>query len=501
MDGFCFSQKHQVKDELRPQFYGASMSQPPVLFWFRRDLRLSDNTALNAALESGSPIIPLFIFDEAVYNSRWASPPRLCFMLKALHALDASLREEGSRLLIGQGDPREVLPQLVETSGAVGLYLNRDYTPYARKRDAEVEAALSIPVHAYDDAALLPPGAVLKSDGTPFTVFTPFKKRWLLIPKMAVAAHTKAHPFRQAEGFEYPPVPDLADLGFEPTIAVPEATEAEALRRLDEFLGGRAYDYAEGRNRLAAENSDDTRPSSSFLSPYLRFGLLSPRQAYWGAREAYQQAQDAGGRESLETWVSELVWRDFYMHILYHFPHVLKGSFRPEYDKLDWRHAPEDLQAWKEGRTGYPVVDAAMRQLQAMGWMPNRARMIVASFLTKDLLIDWREGERHFMQWLIDGDPAANNGGWQWSAGTGTDAQPYFRIFNPVAQSEKFDPDGRYIRRWIPELRDVPADYIHAPWEMPRPPARYAHPIIDHIFARERTLAAFKAVREEKPNE
>jgi deoxyribodipyrimidine photo-lyase len=190
--------------------------------------------------------------------------------------------------------------------------------------------------------------------------------------------------------------------------------------------------------------------------------------------------------------VSELVWREFYVHILYHFPHVLKRNFRDNYEHVEWRDAPDELQAWKDGLTGYPVVDAAMRQLTAMGWMPNRARMIVASFLCKDLMIHWQEGERYFMQWLIDGDPAANNGGWQWTAGVGTDAQPYFRIFNPVSQSQKFDPDGTYIRRWIPELRDVPAKYIHAPWEMDTPPVDYPAPIVDHDFARERTLAAFK---------
>ena len=195
------------------------------------------------------------------------------------------------------------------------------------------------------------------------------------------------------------------------------------------------------------------------------------------------------------TWINELIWREFYMHILYHFPHVDRGNFRSEYDALPWRDAPDDLQAWKEGQTGYPIIDAAMRQLAQTGWMPNRARMIVASFLTKDLLIHWQEGERHFLHWLIDGDPAANNGGWQWAAGTGTDAQPYFRIFHPVSQSHKYDPNGDYIRRWIPELRDVPARSIHAPWQMASPPPHYPQPIVDHALARERTLAVFKSLK------
>jgi deoxyribodipyrimidine photo-lyase len=194
------------------------------------------------------------------------------------------------------------------------------------------------------------------------------------------------------------------------------------------------------------------------------------------------------------TWVNELIWREFYMHILYHFPHVNRGSFRPQYDSLAWRDAPDELQAWKAGRTGYPVVDAALRQLTQIGWMPNRARMIVASFLTKDLLINWQAGELHFMHWLIDGDPAANNGGWQWAAGSGTDAQPYFRIFNPVTQSRKYDPNGEYIRRWVPELRTISNTAIHTPWEIDRPPAGYPAPVVDHAMARERALAVYRAM-------
>lgn len=485
------------------------MSIAPVIHWFRRDLRLNDNLALAAATESGSPVLPVFIFDPTIIESKHVGLPRLAFMLQALESLDAELRKMGSRLWMGYGDPHDILPKLVTATGATALYYNADYTPLAYQRDKVLEQLLTISVHSYDDALLLPPSAVLKDTGDPYTVFTPFKRKWLTIPKAQMVATVGKGAFvaardaaqfivetRDNRNWSSPleRVPSLADLGLPATIDVPLASEREATKRLEDFLVKRVYRYADGRNELAALSADDTYMGSSFLSPYLRLGMLSPRQAYWGAREAYSATKSESQHESVETWVSELVWRDFYMHILHHFPHVAMGSFRRQYDKLEWRYDADDLAAWKAGMTGFPVVDAAMRQLKVMGWMPNRARMIVASFLAKDLLIDWREGERHFMDWLIDGDPAANNGGWQWSAGTGTDAQPYFRIFNPTSQAEKFDPQGVYIRRWIPELEAVPPKYIHEPWKMPTPPKQYPAPMVDRAMARERTLAAFKAV-------
>ncbi|MBN8621062.1 MAG: deoxyribodipyrimidine photo-lyase [Anaerolineae bacterium] len=483
------------------------MTNAPVIHWFRRDLRLTDNLALAAAAQSGLPVLPVFILDPALVNSRRVGLPRLAFMLKGLAALDMALRAQGSRLWLGYGDPRLLMPALVQLSGAQALFYNRDYSPLALRRDQAAVDSLTIPVHSFDDALLLPPGSVMTESGKPFTVFTPFKRKWLTLPKQTMAdpvptgayvdaATVDTLRLQTADGRELPlqAIPSLADLGLSAAIPVPAASEAEAARRLDDFLNQRVYHYAEGRNGMHGTVTDDTLGGWSFLSPYLRMGMLSPRQAYWGARHAYTATGQNQARESVETWVSELVWREFYMHILYHFPHVAAGSFRPQYDRLAWRYAPDELAAWKEGMTGFPVVDAAMRQLKTMGWMPNRARMIVASFLAKDLLIDWREGERHFMDWLIDGDPAANNGGWQWSAGTGTDAQPYFRIFNPASQSEKFDPEGTYIRRWVPELRAVPTRFIHAPWENPPAPQGYPPPIVDRTLARERTLAAFKAV-------
>jgi deoxyribodipyrimidine photo-lyase len=272
------------------------------------------------------------------------------------------------------------------------------------------------------------------------------------------------------------------------------AGEAEAQRRLEKFTTSFIYRYMEDRNRMDLDGT-------SGLSPYLRFGMLSARQAAWAVREAESLAVGINARNGAETWLNELIWREFYAAILYHFPYVRETAFRPTLRNIPWRDDQDGFRAWAEGRSGYPVVDAAMRQLNSTGWMHNRARMITASFLVKDLLIDWRHGERYFMQHLLDGDPAANNGGWQWTAGTGTDAAPYFRVFNPVLQGKKFDPTGTYVRRWVPELSAVPDTYIHTPWEIPTSlqaklgcviGKTYPAPIIDHAMARQRVLAAYR---------
>ncbi len=469
-----------------------------VIHWFRRDLRLADNTALNAALASGEQVVPVFVFDPTILRSPYAGTPRLAFMLNGLRALDLALGKWGGRLLLRHGDPETVLPQIVRELNARAVYVNRDYSPYARQREGAVGRALHVPLRAYDDVVLRAPGSVLKDDGAPYIVYTPFMRRWReqVPPPRPETVVPSRDAFHTLKGVTNPGLPRLEDLRRASTIAVPEASEEAARRRLAAFVAGPIYAYDDLRDRLVIDPFSTSPPEGpSYLSPYLRCGMLSPRQAYWAAQAARAETPDTKARTAVNTWVNELIWREFYVHILYHFPHVLRASFRAEYEALPWRDAPGDLQAWKDGRTGYPVVDAAMRQLAQIGWMPNRARMIVASFLTKDLLVNWRAGETHFMQWLIDGDPAANNGGWQWAAGTGTDAQPYFRIFNPVSQSERYDPHGTYIRHWLPELRAVPSKHIHAPWLMDPPPSNYPSPIVDHRVARERALAAFKSTK------
>ena len=462
------------------------------LWWVRRDLRLSDNQALTAALEKSERVLPVFVIDPDLINSPYAGEKRLAFLYAGLRALDQDLRQRGSALVVRHGDPLNVLAGLLSESDAGGIFAEGDYSPYSRRRDQEISG--NLPLHLTAGLSVHPPGEIVKADGSPYTVFTPFSKAWLAHPwpgdPLPAPDRIPSPPDIHSE--EVPQKPHLpAEISF-------HIGEKEAQRRLSEFTESVVFRYQEDRNRMDLDGT-------SGLSPYLRFGMLSARQAAAAARQAQAQAVDGPSRRGAETWLNELIWREFYIAILYHFPSVRQTAFRSTLRNLPWINNSEDYDAWTQSHTGYPVVDAAMRQLTTTGWMHNRARMISASFLVKDLLVDWRWGERWFMQHLVDGDPAANNGGWQWSAGTGTDAAPYFRIFNPVLQGQKFDPNGEYVRHWLPELSQVPARYIHNPWEMSPDLQKkvgcvigqdYPAPIIDHAFARQRALDVYRKARE-----
>jgi deoxyribodipyrimidine photo-lyase len=465
-----------------------------ALWWIRRDLRLADNQALRAALTAAPTVIPLFVLDPNLLNWRYHrhAANRRAFLFHGLRALDASLRERGSRLVVREGDPLEVLPAVVRETGATAVCAEEDYSPYAKARDERLRDRA--PLRLLPGLTVHHPDQVRKVNGSPYTIFTPYARTWRTLP---LPARRDLAPAPRSLGsvpaaLQGVPLPEGR-----PPQAFPPG-EAEARRRLRRFAMGEdapIYQYGEGRNRLDLDGT-------SALSPYLRFGMLSAREAVVAATEAASAAPDPAAARDAETWLTELVWREFYLHILHHFPFVLEEAFNPALRRIAWREAPGELEAWKAGRTGFPVVDACMRQLAETGWMHNRGRMIAASFLVKDLLLDWRLGEQHFMDRLVDGDPAANNGGWQWTAGVGTDAAPYFRIFNPVLQGRKFDPEGGFVRRFVPELMRVPDRFIQEPWRMGVVEQRaagctigvdYPAQIVDRAAARGRTLAAYKA--------
>ncbi len=461
---------------------------PLALWWIRRDLRLIDNAALSAALAEGFHVLPVFVLDPRLL-SRPASR-RKAFLVNGLRRLRQDLQDRGSDLLVRQGEPLDVLSGILVESGAVKIFAEEDYTTYARQRDRRVRQAL--PLELVLGATVHHPEMVVKPDGRPYTVFTPFSRVWKALPFPASPPDRAPRSLGDGPRLAGEPFPE-GDLppGF-------PAAEEEANLRLQNFLDERVVAYAEDRNRLDL-------PGTSLLSPYLRFGMISARRAAWLTYQRIREAPDAEGRRGAETFLNELIWREFYNAVLYHFPQVLEKAFQPALRAVSWRDAPEELRAWQAGLSGVPVVDACMRQLNSLGWMHNRGRMIAASYLVKDLLIDWREGERWFMRQLIDGDPAANNGGWQWTAGVGTDAAPYFRIFNPVSQGLRHDPQGDFVRRWLPELVRVPLEHLHEPWLMPADVQRasgciigrdYPAPLVDHREAKERTLAAYRESRQ-----
>ncbi|WP_342129857.1 cryptochrome/photolyase family protein [Hydrogenophaga sp. OTU3427] len=481
------------------------------LVWFRRDLRVADQAALYHALRSCKQVWCVFVFDTDILAPLPRADRRVEFIQASLLDLDGELRALGlahgqapTGLIVRHASAQKALPRLAEELRVQAVFVNHDDEPDALARDAQVRGSLAhagVMLHDFKDQAVFERSEVLTQSGTAFSVFTPYKNAWLkkLEPFFLHSYPVEKHAAALAPCPPSHPsgVPTLAEIGFEPTNlrALKIPTGSHGARGLFEDFLDRMDRYHQTRDFPAVKGP-------SYLSVHLRFGTLSIRQL---ARVAYQMHLQ--GVQGASTWLGELIWRDFYMQILHHHPHVVGSAFKPEYDAIKWehgKHAQALFQAWCEGRTGYPLVDAAMAQINQTGYMHNRLRMVVASFLVKDLGIDWRWGERYFAEKLIDFDLSANNGGWQWAASTGCDAQPYFRIFNPVSQSQKFDPEGKFIRRYLPQLAKLPNAALHAPW-LAKPidlqPADfvlardYVVPIVDHAEARERTLARYAVVK------
>jgi deoxyribodipyrimidine photo-lyase len=466
-----------------------------VIHWFRRDLRVSDNTALSEAAKRAEQVIPVFIFEDAFRTGPDVGAARLAFLLQSVESLRKNLLELGHTLVIRCGKSEEILPQVCKEVGAQAVFANKRYEPYTQRRDERITAALlkiGVGFELFKDAVVWEEMEILNLSGKPYTVFTPYSKAWKAKPippsRAKLRIQNPESRIQNLRSDNLPATPD--EIGFPLTQTIPPGGERAALELLRKFMAGLVYDYGVNRNFPALDGGSN-------LSPHLRAGTIGIRTILAELQKAKAKAVSTEALKSCETFLNELIWREFYSQVLHNFPHVTKGAFRPEYDQLKWSDNQEHFTAWCAGQTGYPIVDAAMRCLNATGTMHNRLRMIVAMFLTKDLLINWQLGERYFMKQLVDGDMAANNGGWQWSAGTGTDAAPYFRIFNPVSQGEKFDAEGKFVRRWIPELKDFPADTIQQPWENPLLLAKtnYQQRIVLHEEQREKCLAMFKAVK------
>ena len=489
----------------------ADKSLAGALVWCRRDLRAHDHAALYHALRAARRVWVAFVFDAEILDPLPRADRRVEFIRESLVALDAELRAlgqahgvEGVGLIVRHGRARDEIPKLAAALHVQAVYANADYEPAAKARDAVVRGALAeagIAFHAGKDQVVFDTDEVLTGAGKPYGVFTPYKNAWL---RKLEPFHLLAYPVeRHAAALAPRPagesggVPTLAAIGFQPT-------NLAALKLAPGSPGGRALlgDFLDRIGRYDRTRDFPAVKGPSYLSVHLRFGTLSIREL---AQAAWDRAR--GGSRGAEVWLSELIWRDFYHQVLHHHPQVVEHSFKAEYDKIRWEHGKQAdalFRAWCEGRTGYPLVDAAMAQINQTGYMHNRLRMVVASFLCKDLGLDWRWGERWFAEKLNDFDLAANNGGWQWAASSGCDAQPYFRIFNPVSQSEKFDAQGKFIRRYLPQLAGLPDAAIHAPWAA-RPVdlaaaglqlgRDYPEPVVQHDLARARTLERYAVVK------
>ena len=475
-----------------------------TLLWFRRDLRLTDNPALESALERGGPIVCAYVQDDADAGD-WAPGGASRWWLAAsLEALGQDLVKRGNRLILRAGPAQIEIPKLVAETKADAVFWNRRYEPWATKRDEKIKSALKatgVTAQSFNASLLKEPWELATQKGEPYRVFTPFWKALRTSGDRGVPAPAQG---KIARPHAYPASDDLNAWTLRPTAPDWAAGlrdawtpgEAGAYDRLDDFIDGAVFAYREGRDRPGIAGT-------SRLSPHLHFGEIGPRQI-WQSITAKSMAQTGHPMaQDVETYLSEIAWREFSYHLLYHFPRLPEHPLRETFADFAWRRDAKGLRAWQRGLTGYPIVDAGMRELWATGWMHNRVRMIAASFLIKDLLLPWRTGEDWFWDTLVDADLASNAASWQWVAGCGADAAPYFRIFNPTLQGEKFDPDGRYVRHWIPEIAKLPDKLIHAPWkatplELAEAGVRlgrdYPHPIVDHASARERALAAYRTL-------
>lgn len=482
----------------------SSSTNTPVIVWFRRDLRLADNPALHEALQHGGPIVPVFIWapeEEAPWEpggaGRW-------WLHHSLAALGKALADKGARLILRRGPTLQTLQALVAETGAEAVHWNRLYEPAIIRRDTAIKDALKksgVHAQSFNSALLFEPWAVEKNAGGPFQVYSPFWRACLSQGEPALPCPT---PARIPGPASLPAGEDLAALKLLPTIpwdttmrATWQPGEAGAWSLLDTFLDGPVHHYADDRNRPDKEGT-------ARLSAHLHWGEIGPRQVWAATRQAIPESAGKDARANADKFLSEVGWREFGHHLLYNFPHTAERPLRPEFERFEWDHDPAVLRRWQRGQTGYPIIDAGMRELWATGIMHNRVRMIVASFLVKDLLHSWVDGARWFWDTLVDADLPNNTLGWQWAAGCGADAAPYFRVFNPVLQGEKFDPRGVYTRRWVPELARVPDKWLHKVWEAPAGDLsacgvvlgeHYPRPIVDHGEARQRALAVFERIR------
>ncbi|MBT8136539.1 MAG: DNA photolyase family protein [Gammaproteobacteria bacterium] len=476
-----------------------------TLVWFRQDLRLKDNPALNAARESDNPMVLVYILDETIDPDEQIGGAAKWWLHRSLDALAQSIEKTGNRLVLRRGDPLEILEEIAEKADITEVHWNRVYEPQAIARDKEIKAALcdrDIDVSSHNGSLLFEPWTVKNQAGKPYKVYSQYWRRGCLQnkpqwpelngkPRKLAASKKKIASDKLKDWALLPSDPDWAE-----EFDVWQPGEKGAAMRLRQFIDKGLDGYKELRNRPDMEKV-------SRLSPHLHWGEIAPWHV-WAAVESADAADRSISRKDVEHFLSEIGWREFAYHLLYHFPTLPVKNWREQFDGFPWKKSKKKLKAWQKGQTGYPIVDAGMRELWATGWMHNRVRMIVASFLIKDLMIHWREGERWFWDTLVDADLANNSSSWQWVAGSGADAAPYFRIFNPVTQGEKFDPDGEYVRRWVPEIAELDEKVLHHPWDADADELKdagvklgktYPKPIVDHAEAREAALAAYQQIK------